>query len=83
MPPSTPPTPPGIGSRLPSIPTKNAWTRTAAGGESPNARNAAHRTRIWKPQKRNAPVSAGSRDRTCSSASRMPAEADAGRFASF
>ena len=63
MPPSTPPTPPGMGSRLPSIPTKKPCTSTASGGASPKAWNAAHRTAIWNAQKNTAPNSAGSRER--------------------
>jgi hypothetical protein len=82
MPPSTPPTPPGIGSRLPNMPTKNACVSTASGGASPNAWNEAHRTATWKAQNSTAPASAGSGWRRCWSASRIPADAEAGRFAS-
>ena len=47
--PLTPPSPPGSGSRLPSIPTKYAIQMTVNGGAEPNAWNIAHNTAMSKP----------------------------------
>ena len=78
IPPSTPPIPPGSGSRLPNIPMKYAITSTLNGGAWPNAWKDAQSVAMSNPHHATAPSASGSPERTISRAPRTPLPIRAG-----